>query len=189
MQGIDWSKAPEGATHWEPEGECPASWMRKIDTGFEIGWEYWGRVSNKWVSHAVSSARFATFIPRPDTAQPWTGEGLPPVGRKVILDDSEHGVFRDYQEMIGVEVAVLASFKSTTGVGMIVCALPDGLCGCFRAEMARPIRTPEQIAADEREAACEAMLEIAKSSRPDPDVYEAIGALYDAGYRKPGGAP
>ena len=56
----------------------------------------------------------------------------------------------------------------------------DGLLYYGEPNEFRPIRTPEQIAADEREAAVNGMLCYDARSRRG-----LAEALYDAGYRKP----
>lgn len=65
---IDWSKAPEGATHWEPNGpEFNEGWMKKERNG----WFFWGEESEEWIHWGdVSAEREATFEARPqDTEQ------------------------------------------------------------------------------------------------------------------------
>lgn len=128
---------------------------------------------------------------------PWTGEGLPPVGTvcefqgdiAACPSDPWRDGLRD-----GVECTVIAHFKSK-GLDLIAFTFtkPDG---CSEVEQAqpgalRPVRTAEQIAAEEREAAIKVMVE---GSQPDYSAGEllnaseyvecAISALYDAGYRK-----
>lgn len=259
---IDWSKAPEGATHWEPESDgWNSSWMM-LSGG---GWHWWSSSSEDWMKcPSIKESRVSLMIPRPAA---WTGEGLPPagalcealiphhpeplwvevtvlahwtspqgliyswvaerdafyppgefrfrpirtpeqiaseealeeierlyseglppVGAKVILSDANHDVFEPYKEMIGVEVTVVASFASPVGFDMIACALPDGLCGCFRADMARPIRTPEQIAAEERERAiddlCASIVSHYEARKMSEHYLGLARALHDAGYRK-----
>lgn len=142
--------------------------------------EFEGR---KWaVSGIVGRDVTFTEIDQAKVPEPsgWTGEGLPPVGIKVVLDDSEYEIFNVYKEMIGVEVLMLASFKSPAGFDMIACALPDGLCGAFRAEMAKPVPTPEQIAAEDLEKGVEEIRRLIAGLACE----QAANVLYDAGYRK-----
>ena len=177
MKEIDWSKAPKGATHWTPERDVICPFLRE-DAGV---WFWWS--DSSWVPLYGEGWEYQLrgIVKRPDLAA-WNGAGLPPVGAKVILSDANHDVFEPYKEMIGVEVTVVASFASPAGFDMIACALPDGLCGCFRADMARPIRTPEQIAAEERERAISEMLRIYTDGAAGH--CGGIAALYDAGYRR-----
>ncbi|MGU2286872.1 hypothetical protein B7H20_18350 [Pseudomonas aeruginosa] len=68
---IDWSTAPEGATHWEPRSyDFAEGWMRKDGDG----WSYWSEGREVWVRGVltcdVSPEREATFEARPqDTEQ------------------------------------------------------------------------------------------------------------------------
>lgn len=103
--------------------------------------------------------------------RPWKGAGLPPVGTvcenqfcsrwkevKIIAHDDERAVFRlnegDQESYFG------------------------GSIGEFR-----PIRTPEQIAAEERTAAIKEMVSACHYSGSECTVTDCT-ALYDAGYRK-----
>ena len=78
MSEIDWSKAPEGATHYDPgsaDGEYPS--FMKISCG---NWYYWSRVHDEWIGH--STDRESEYIPRP-TKQEWEGGLFPvPIGAK-----------------------------------------------------------------------------------------------------------
>lgn len=179
---IDWSKAPEGATHWEPTGpEFHEGWMKKEGNK----WFYWGKGSEQWVSARhycdVSAEREATFEARPQ--ETWNGQGLPPVGTVC----EHYGTADDLAwlevEVIGhgnVDGRNVAFFRYGTGS-------PRFTVSYSTANNFRPIRTPEQIAADEREAAIVAMLDL------DPPHENGLGltsrrqfceTLYDAGYRR-----
>ncbi|MNP01588.1 hypothetical protein D3C76_934100 [compost metagenome] len=63
----------------------------------------------------------------------------------------------------------------------VVCVEGRHFCGTTIPEMLRPIRTPEQIAAEEREAGIMEIERVAMSSGTYKTMAEAI---YDAGYRK-----
>lgn len=178
---IDWSKAPDGATHYGHENsDYHACWyiveenrlaaMHANSKGASFAW--------RDIDHEDRNEIIPRLIPRPAT---WGGEGLPPVGCTVTLSDDGFRVFDAYRAMLGVDVTVVAAFKSPTGFDMIACAIPDGLCGCFRADMARPVKTPEQIAAEEREKELEAMFKIYRDAG---EFRAGLSALYDAGYRK-----
>jgi len=82
---IDWSKAPEGATHYVENSICV--WGKRIGDD----WYYFNPIDGSW-KHLQSdgdnrikrSPSNMPVIPRP-TSQPtdnpeWDGEGLPPVG-------------------------------------------------------------------------------------------------------------
>ena len=173
MEKIDWSKAPEGATHWERESYgASAGWMRND------GGDWFFLSSNgHWLKHIisnVSAVRLANMVKRPSPS--WSGEGLPPVGVVCEVDWCEEWH----------KCEVIAHFQQRCGM---VAAFTVEISGgakslyAFGADSFRPIRTPEQIAADEREAAIKDMLEDA--GRPDTaKTRDQAQLLYDAGWRK-----
>lgn len=103
------------------------------------------------------------------TAPEWNGEGLPPVGLQVE--------WRSSVECDWARVTVRgyangeAWIEPEKGQSFIV-GNPAGF---------RPIRTPKQIAADEREKAARQMSELTQGAH---NWMEAFGMLHDAGYRK-----
>ena len=174
MNEIDWSKAPEGATHYFPSTE---EWYLAGNGCAPLVW------TGMWCKAFQFSQREHKCVQRP-TTQSWSDEGLPPVG--VVCEAGiphTSGANGENRSIVWIEGRVIA-YHEIKGRQYAWFAEDDGFYPPAVLEF-RPIRTPEQIAADEREAACEAMLQIAKARRPDPDVYEAIATLYDAGYRKP----
>ncbi|WDG52445.1 hypothetical protein [Pseudomonas chlororaphis] len=123
----------------------------------------------------VQILRVNTLVPRPKT---WTGEGLPPVG---------------------IEIEAMLQGLSTSGnyawrrALVVHGPLPDsqGEVLVFDVETTRPawvdefrpIRTPEQIAAEERKSDIQALTDVLRTINTTyyPDVAEAILL---AGYRK-----
>ncbi|HHN1258228.1 TPA: hypothetical protein ACRNXN_002377 [Pseudomonas aeruginosa] len=163
---IDWNTAPEGATHWEPAGpDFYEGWMKK--EGNE--WFYWGEGVNKWfkgkLSCNVSAEREATFEARPKEA--WDGQGLPPVGAKCLTDRN------DFLR----EVTILCHGKTRTFVFDHVSQ--EEICLVLKDRVFLPIRTPEQIAAEEREKAIEEMCFAEETL-----TVKQAKALYEAGYRR-----
>lgn len=75
MSENDWSKAPEGATHYDPADHSSSRWV-KIN---ESGRHYWA-FGEKWRKPKYKSTIPANdkLIPRP-TKTEWV-DGLPPVG-------------------------------------------------------------------------------------------------------------
>ncbi|HFN5073991.1 TPA: hypothetical protein ACHFZB_001795 [Pseudomonas aeruginosa] len=168
---IDWSTAPKGATHWEPSGpDFNKGWMKK--EGNE--WFYWSEGSNRWfqgkLSCNVSAEREATFEARPQEA--WDGQGLPPVGAKCLTDRN------DFLR----EVTILCHGKTRTFVFDHVSQ--EEICLVLKDRVFLPIRTPEQIAAEEREKAINQMISDAGYVDPKIGTFVAMGNLYDAGYRR-----
>lgn len=162
---IDLSKKPEGATHINPHsglwvkcfGGNSGSYQFFKDGEWEMGF---GCMSNSYLE-----------IAQPE---PWNGEGLPPVGTVCELH-------RDtYFEIEWQAVALL-------GIGQTKAFFRDKEGHEWSRPLSelsfRPIRTPEQIAAEERETAILAMRAdigwIAPYLGPCP-----VALLYDAGYRK-----
>jgi len=162
---IDWSKAPEGTTHFDT-GDCRINSFMKLEGG---SWYFWPPASNSpawcyWRADQGDVSR--DMIKAPPT---WTGEGLPPVGTHVVVHDDGSLMYGQ-----GESGEVLAHVD-----GCAVIRMSYGL-GCF---LPRCLRTPEQIAADKRAADIETMrADIgwkAPYLGPCP-----VALLYDAGYRK-----
>jgi len=112
-------------------------------------------------------------IARPTTPS-WSGKGLPPVG--VVCEVYHDGDWYE-TKIIGIDTDDGSCVFKTHG------DYDTPYDGFVSASSFRPIRTPEQIAADEREAAVSAMLaECHAGSSRDTFLMQQ---LYDAGYRKP----
>ncbi|HCJ6265532.1 hypothetical protein ACRS9D_05205 [Pseudomonas aeruginosa] len=175
---IDWSKAPEGATHWEPKSYYfTEGWMRKV--GNE--WSFWSEVSESWVRGTltcnVSAEREATFEAKPQ--DPWNGQGLPPVG---TVCEYRHLIWPEYRpcEIRYISEESLVAYDDAQEQFYRTCDM-----------LFRPVRSPEQIAAAERWAAIQQMLAFAdvkygagELMSPKEYVETAVAALYDAGYRR-----
>ena len=162
---IDWSKAPEGASHF-----CNGDWFKK-----EGGkWCYWFDGARSWTEAAYADpANFSWWglrIERPSTA--WSGEGLPPVG--VVCECHLPGELTNNYSWVEAKVI--------WHNGPTECAVVRSTSKLAWCDEFRPIRTPEQIAADEREAA---ILDMERICRSGDFGSGGLAALYDAGYRKP----
>lgn len=142
---IDWSKAPAHATHW-----CIGNARIKEGWIYKAGGEFYSCYADSGLEHipAFPDWRKGRLIQRPPINE-WTGEGLPPVGAMVIIDRMGLTIWEDAEQFIGPNVKVLANYKAGDE-DMIVVESPDERSNCcFRACMATPMRTPEQIADDE----------------------------------------
>lgn len=168
---IDWSKAPEGVTHYVVGSVSPFE-MRDGDD-----WFFWSARPGKWVKlHGVfGNERFKEraleIIQRPAT-QSWSGEGPPPVCEFVeFLQDG----FGWRQGMV-----------ICCDMGKVIVRHGEQHAVCLKGDV-RPLRTPEQIAADEREAAIQEMRKVHNQSIIESDYRDVcpFSVLYDAGYRKP----
>jgi hypothetical protein len=186
---IDWSKAPEGATHWDTglHGRTPG-WMRLDGTT----WHWWpvdgAKCERKWfVCCETYPSETKEFVARPPA---WTGEGLPPVGticeRRTMLGGDGR-----YEQVIII---------AHTSKGFPVWESTDAMFAGISKEAMfsngipsfRPIRTPEQIAADERLHEIRNALSVINSKVHFPNdlvrgniLAAAVEAMIDAGYRKP----
>lgn len=154
---IDWSKAPEGATHYFPPTE---KWYMAGNGCAPLVW------TGMWCKAFQFSQREHMCVHRPATPS-WSGEGLPPVGVVCMAN--------------GYQVVIVA--HHCNGIHAIYAESEvDGLLYYGEPNEFRPIRTPEQIAADEREAAVNEMHKLyIQGAKHHGGLY----AIYDAGFRKP----
>lgn len=178
MKELDRSKAPEGATHYR-RGAQP--YWRMLKDG---EWHAWVSGEEEWIAISDPMPALYRLIDDGPTAE-WNGEGLPPVGAAVEIRELGWNIRESAHEFIGKPVRVAAVFEMESGISMI--AVDGGLdlgCEVFRTEMAFPIRTPEQIAAEERENAVQEMEQALADAQPRNRPLSALYVLYDAGYRK-----
>lgn len=124
-----------------------------------------------WTVRELLDRMSATPVVEPS---PWTGDGLPPVGTVCEWFSEDYGWLGG--RVVGHDGSVS------------VISHNDGYTGCHPHQV-RPIRTPEQIAEEERKAA---VMEIAKTVHAwipsSVDSMFAAHAIWDAGYRKAGDA-
>ena len=170
MEKIDWSKAPEGATHWMQES---SEWLE----GFwkRVGTANYFYEKGEWVFSGGKPFGHPKLIARPSAA--WSGDGLPPVGVRCEAAIPHTSGSDNERSFIWIEGSVIAYYE-IKGKTYAWFAEDDGFYPPNALEF-RPIRTPEQIAADEREDAIEEMRVAAGSRNNYP-----FAELYDAGYRK-----
>ncbi|MDI4068215.1 hypothetical protein QK416_29640 [Pseudomonas aeruginosa] len=168
---IDWNRAPEGATHWEPKGKlfCEG-WMKKEGNK----WSYWVEGRKVWVSQtpacAVSAEREATFEPRPQ--ETWNGQGLPPTG---LLVEWKSGLDHEWRRVTVLAYANGDAWLQPEDGDSFIVGNPENF---------RRIRTPEQIAAEERSKECDRIFFILSSVEREGNRSDMAEALYDAGYRR-----
>ena len=121
----------------------------------------------------------------------WDGAGLPPVGLDVEIKRGNCTWIDGDEWQIGKTATVMASFLNSRDIEMASVQFPGGHCECILARCLSPIRTAEQVAAEEREkSAKELYMTINWDSKPGTwenllqarrnDYRKAI----DAGYRK-----
>ncbi|HCL4036025.1 TPA: hypothetical protein N2C03_006732 [Pseudomonas aeruginosa] len=159
---IDWNTAPEGATHWEPAGlEFHEGWMKKEGNG----WFFWGLGAEWKYEGDVSAEREATFEARPQ--ETWDGQGLPPVG---TVCEYRHMIWPEYRscEIRYISEESLVAYDDAQEQFYRTCDM-----------LFRPVRSPEQIAAEEQEKAIEEMCFAEETL-----TVKQAKALYEAGYRR-----
>lgn len=164
MEEVDWSKAPDGATHYN--AKCRWPWLRCAPASYfcDGGWVEYKSNDHFWECH------FSGAVKRP---QEWDGKGLPPVGTvceyRVNKDEWVSGEVFGHRVCSNGDVEVFVSLKNSWDYS----SAPDRF---------RPIKTPEQIAAEERLHAIDEMVYL--SQRGGSTYKDVMRALYDAGYRK-----
>ena len=182
MKDIDWSKAPEEATHY-----CASQTFNGIKYG-----EHWLKPGFYCMPGCKSWVEDECRVPddvlvcRPSAS--WNGEGLPPVGTVCEVMASH------IHKSKWVKVEILAHAKHDKHDAVLVCELKNNggkstLSGVIYApHRFRPIRTKAQIEAEERLAAINYM-EIdagmcATAFDGDPEARIWIENLIDKGWRK-----
>lgn len=178
---IDWSKAPEGATHKDPDTDCFYKLVKDI----------WHMICGDGES-VVSASLYngetkpSDLIGRPNKQDSWYGEGLPPVGTvcEVLWNESRVEYLRT--KVFGVNEHGQPIHRFDEGPKKYQYQA-DVLRTASGTQVFRPIRTAEQVAAEEREKAIEEMVFGVCGCEPDggnTSAFMVCGFLYDAGYRK-----
>lgn len=172
MEKIDWSKAPEGYPVY----------IKGIDLNYASGW--YKELDDRYVSERGTyymKRDSGVFTAYRSPSPAWSGEGLPPVGVRCEAAIPHTSGSDNERSFIWIEGSVIAYYE-IKGKTFAWFAEDDGFYPPNALEF-RPIRTPEQIAAEEREAAIKEMLEDA--GRPDTaKTRDQAQLLYDAGWRK-----
>ncbi len=176
---IDWSKAPFDAEAGTAKSDHYfAAWYRRDGNGqvqqicHEAGFKEWTWMGGRKDFPVGSELR-------PKAVVPWSGEGLPPVGVPIEAKNknarpgwARSGFYETVIVAIGKQLVI---FEADGNGSEKVGKLSDYIF--------RPIRTAEQIAAEERAAAVEDMWNT--YWKPEPQTAkEALGLLWDAGWRK-----
>jgi len=185
---VDWSKAPEGATHYAPKREesCfyrAVFWRVKAGRGVEA----WSINDDGSLQHYDRPAWIGSdinrLIPRPTA---WTGGGLPPVGTVCEVLNSA----LDRPEWERCTILFMGKFKAvyeSESCHERVADVSEDWMISFR-----PLRTPEQIAAEERlhevRNACTSIADTLDGLRGKTKIERAalsvVEAMIAVGYRK-----
>ena len=148
------------------------------------------RASAEDVVTVFGAAKYSAFVEFfPDKSlsnKPWTGEGLPPVGTvcEVLWNESRMEYLRT--KVFGVNEHGQPIHRFDEGPKKYEYQA-DVLVTTLGNKVFRPLRTPDQIAAHEREATIKEMVYGACGCEPGDGTTTAFilcGLIYDAGYRK-----
>ena len=113
----------------------------------------------------------------------WNGAGLPPAGLDVEVKRGDCTWIDGDEWQIGKTATVMASFANSIGHAIASIQFPGGHCECILARCLSPIRTAEQVAAEEREKEITDMMEVTSDGISCIGKDDAL-ALYKAVYRK-----
>lgn len=172
---IDWSKAPCNATHGR-EHLGGVDFYHRDEAGT---WNFW--YVNRW-EYAIGTSE-SSCVARPKS---WNGEGLPPVGTACEWFDP------GCERWLSVSIAYLSSWvivlrdstphpDGSVEIAKEISSDPD-----INPKL-RPIRTPEQIAADELQKMIADLADVIGSRNSTGDVLTAQRVhdyLSRIGYRK-----
>jgi hypothetical protein len=171
MSKVDWSLAPIDAQYGGIyAGRFSCWYLRDGDQ-----WFYTSNISGGW-EKVVDNKPSSDLIRRPQPQpKPWSGpeDGLPPVGTECE--------FRYYVEDFKIwhKGACIALGRSPEGEDICV-TQSGGVIAIYRSgEHLRAIRTPDQIAADQRETAIREVMDIAQV-----DCRVTAARLVDAGFKR-----
>lgn len=165
---IDWIKAPVDAEYW-----CEMQFFKTVNGE----WKVWCPGLGSWVNPAYKApdnfSWWGNAVARPTTPS-WSGEGLPPVG--VVCMANGYQVVIVAHHCNGIH----AIYAESESGGLLYYGEPNEF---------RPIRTPEKIAADERERMANMLwqryLQPILAPAQEAQVKTALGLIYDDFYRKP----
>lgn len=183
-QKIDFSVKPEGATHY-----CPVRhrWYKHDGIWFfwlaGIRWE-----SSIDLNHGDIKPEELLPVPAPEPSPAWNGEGLPPVGVACIV--TPHNTGWGFSHVGDYLCKVIAYHDDFAWVDL---AGVPGVPVATRTDKVSftTIRTPEQIAADEREKARDEVLNAMAANmalEKNETLWQhrllVVGEMLDMGYRK-----
>jgi hypothetical protein len=176
MSKVDWSLAPEGATH--KETSCQNGFWYKFDFHNNQACFWSGKGwTNPISADAYNDGSMDTMEPRP--AKPWSGpeDGLPPIGFRCEAGIPHTSGPDNEVSIIWIEGSVIAYYE-IKGNAYAWFAEDDGFYPPAVLEF-RAIKTPAQLAADKRETAIRELMDIAQV-----DCRVTAARLVDAGFKR-----
>lgn len=168
------SEAPKDATHWDPGYKCEPAWACKMGGSWNWHPVDGAPIDSGWRVYPFQGEALESRLVAID--RPWSGEGLPPAG--TVCELRNVSACTDWAQATVVFASRNVVVWDWAGEPAI-----NGLCTAYaHAVEMRPIRTPEQIAADERKLIEEEIQRICVDGESNGVPF--FQALYDAGYRK-----
>ena len=167
MSEIDWSKAPEGATHGDP-GSSRARWYRRN----EGRWEYFSPANEAWMRSVNNAPFFDRLKVRPTE---WRGpdDGLPPVGAVCEYAGSAKVPGDPSEWRLGDQVEILAHRQALMAMVAVGWNRRTGTARGSVAAMFRPLKS-------DKERAVEAAMKVMPYPG-SPSTRTDLECAYDAG--------
>ena len=139
---IDWSKAPEGATHKDPDTDCFYKLVKDV-------WHLIFGDGESVVSASIynGETKPSDLIERPKNQEAWNGNGKPPIGIECEVR------FNDVWS-----ICKTLAYHQVSDTAVAVHFL-NGSNSLFWCATFRPIKTAEQLADEEREDAANKMFQ------------------------------
>lgn len=166
---IDWSKAPEGATHYAEVASGRVCWyMVKSESEYAYAYAYQneGFSCERWTESGGAPCH-QPLIERPNKQEAWSGSGKPPIGIECEVRFS--GVW---------SICKTLAYHQVSDTAVAVHFL-DGSNSLFWCATFRPIKTAEQLAEEEIQAIRDEIRWQKPQLGPCP-----VAQLYNKGYRK-----
>ena len=178
---IDFSKKPDGATHFyhDHHGHLGSWWKVSSERSGPPAFVH-SPLDGGWVAIAHVPG---DLLPIPDH-KPLINEGLPPLESTVRIVPGDARIWDVAEQFVGVDCRLKAVFMLGETRMVAVECIESGQCCCFWASM---VRTPEQAKAEEREERLIAMSHAYQDftgESPNAAAHQAFRALDLAGYRK-----
>lgn len=172
LKEVDWSKAPEGATHYN--AKCSHPWLRETPAS------YFAEDKKDWVEYSRNQFAMDDLSNAVKRQQEWDGSGLPPVGTVCEYRLGEDGAWFNCKIMYvlsGPDDCFVA-WCDHLGSDQYFEFSSDR----YKLQL-RKIKTLEQIAAEERE---NVIADMYATVMAGDSIGYGVASLYDAGYRKQG---
>lgn len=185
----DWPSTRTGAVGQSESGSLHLNQDARHGSDF-FGWTTFKfKMAEDWKAAWVTRSEWQAAVDALNAPKvvEWDGAGLPPVGLDVEIKRGNCTWIDGDEWQIGKTATVMASFLNSRDIEMASVQFPDGHCECILARCLSPIRTAEQVAAEERKSE---ILEMIDTFGTDTAIWgrdavmEICGHLWESGYRK-----